>query len=210
MARDKPPICRPATRFAGKVWIYVAQAAIFGHLGGVSAVLGPLFLFGLLESADGRPTTDAGIALCIMSIPFLLMFALAIFNFCARREPVIQMFEQGIEARLVGVSSLAHVPFLPEMVYVAWAIVSRQGFRTQIVRCRWPAFQRARIGGMPLERTLKISGDFRLARDGEGVGYESIVFGEAEFASRLEPVVQALYFYAERGEERALLSKWAP
>ena len=56
MALDKPPICRPPTWFAGKVWTHVVIAAILGHLSGVCVVLGPLFLVsGIFYTYDSVP-----------------------------------------------------------------------------------------------------------------------------------------------------------
>src|SRR4051812_12790295 len=75
--------------FMARTWIFVVQALIFGGLASFSLVFGPLFLFGFMKKANGMPGTDAGIALTALSVPFLLVFALAVYHLSARRRPLL-------------------------------------------------------------------------------------------------------------------------
>src|SRR5690242_19356932 len=111
------------TEFVAKTWIFKAQALIFGGLGAFSLILGPLFLFQIMLNAHGKPATDAGIALTISSIPFLCLFALAIFNILARRQPPIRLFQEGLVIRRIGSSSLNRIPFVPAVLRIAWLFV---------------------------------------------------------------------------------------
>ena len=79
------------TQFKAKTWIFVTQVLLFGGLAVFCMVLGPLFLFGLMNDAKGAPATDAGITLSVMIVPFLLIFALAMFNLRARRRPLLRL-----------------------------------------------------------------------------------------------------------------------
>ena len=133
----------PPTQFSGKIWIYVAQAVVVGGLTAFCLLLGPLFLFELIRSADGRPTRPAGIALCILSVPFLLVFLLAAFNIAARRRPLLRLYREGIEMNMIGASSLDGSPIpIPKLVRVAWLIVSLQGFHNRPCKLRGNRFSR--------------------------------------------------------------------
>jgi hypothetical protein len=183
------------TGFRGKTWIYVAQAAVFGPLGVFSLVMGPLFLFGGMKKADGTPATDAGIALSILSVPLMLLFALAMFNIRARRLPLLRLFREGLEIVLIGTSSLDEFP-LPGLVRVAWSILSTQGFRRQVFRLPWECVRGARVSGLPMNRLLSILTAPALASEHDDATAEppcdAIVLPEVMFKTPLHEIAQAI------------------
>jgi hypothetical protein len=195
------------TQFQGKIWIYVAQAAVFGGLGMFSLVMGPLFLFGALKKADGTPATDAGIALCSMTVPFFLIFAFAMFNIRVRRLPVLQLFREGLEIVLIGTSSLDQIP-LPALIRIAWSIVSTEGFRTKVVRVPWECFRGVEVSGVPMARQLsifKVPGDGVLAVESP---LEAIVLQEVLFKAPLEQIAHAIKVIANSSEASTHLPSW--
>ncbi len=200
------------TRFAGKTWTFVAAIVILGPMSGVFLILGPLFLFGIMRKVDGSPGTDGGIALCIMAVPTVSFFALALYGFVARQEPILQLFEQGIEVKMIGVSSLRDLSFLSLLirvvVHLAWLVVSRQGFRSEFVRCRWCNFSDVRIGGLPFNRTLTLDGNFERAGEMTGTSYPSIIFSDSEFAASLDQISQAIRHFVEHPSECSCLPAW--
>jgi hypothetical protein len=54
----------------------------------------------MMKPVDGKPGTQAGIALTIMAIPLLLFTALAVFNILARRRPVVRIWRDAIEINI--------------------------------------------------------------------------------------------------------------
>src|SRR5947199_5229803 len=107
MARYDPmPRLAMPTEFMARTWLFIVQALIFGGLASFSLVFGPLFLFGFMKKANGVSATDAGIALTALSVPFLLVFALAVYNLSARRRPLLRLCREGIEFVEIGASSL--------------------------------------------------------------------------------------------------------
>ena len=200
------------TQFSGKTWIFIVQALVFGGLGAFGLVLGPLFLLGVLKPADGRPGTAAGIALTVMSVPFLLMFALAAFNVLARRRPILRVCREGLEINMIGSSSLDGVPLVPGLVRVAWLIISFQGFQRQTAWAPWPSFRRVAISGPPMARTLTISGEIirppQLDDDRQEPFANRIAFHEVEFDAPLDQVAATIEDYSQYTELKQQLPSW--
>jgi len=203
----------PPTQFRGKTWIVVVNAIVFGGLAGFCAVLGPLFLVGVLKPADGRPGTGAGIALSIISVPLVLVFVLAVFHVLARRRPVLRLCREGLEINLLGASSLDDVPLVPVFVRLTWLIVSLQGFRQQLVRARWEDLRGLRITGPPMARTLTIAAAVDRSAsppDGQpGPKANRVSFGEAAFARPLDQVASAIQAYHRNAKLRGRLPSWS-
>lgn len=203
------------TEFSGKTWIFYAQALILGCLGTFSLICGPLFLFGVVKPANGKPGTDAGIALSIIAIPLLLIAALAVFNILARRRPIIRILPTGIEVNQIGCSSLDAVPLLPGLLRVAWLIVSRQGFRQQLLFAPWESFSHAMVVGPVMSRTLIILGKFcPTTASGpvdSGKVHGQIAIHEVAFTSDVTQIAAAINEYSRRtGSPMALFGEGSP
>ena len=200
----------PPTRFTGKTWIFVAQSVIFGALAGISLLLGPLFLFGIMKDASGKSAVDADIALTIMSVPFLLVTALAVFNILARRRPIVSICREGVQVNLIGSSSLDGVPLLPSLIRVAWLILSFQGFKQQLLIAPWHSLHHARISGLQMARRFTIVGSFfPVARGGIGPAAPvatEVAFPEVAFDAPLDQVAAAINVYCQNPKLRDSLA----
>ena len=153
-AEDDP---REPFRFWGKTWIIVAGAIVCGGFALFCLALGPLFLFGVIKPANGGPAKDAGIALCVMSVPALLICALAVSKLRVRRRPLLQLFREGIELVEPERAPLEGVPLVPWFVWLALSIVSGSGFRHRTLWVSWEYVQGAVCSGRPMDRFLTIN-----------------------------------------------------
>jgi hypothetical protein len=201
------------TRFEAKIWIYVAQALVFGGLAAFSVGLGPLFLFGIMKKADGTPGTDAGVALCMMSVPLLLISALAVFNVLARRRPPLRLYREGLEIVLIGNSSLAGIPLIPGLIRVAWKIISTEGFRQKLACIPWQCFQEAAVCGPPMARQLVIVASPLLLLDDQDIPagsflVEQIVLQEVEFKTPLDQIAEVINLTASASGPLSHLPSW--
>lgn len=169
-------------------------------LGLTCAVLGPLFLFGIMKRADGKPGTEAGIAISVIAVPMILVALLGWFNVYARFKPLLRICNEGLEINIIGASSLDGVPLIPNLFRVAWLVLSLQGFKKQIGWIPWEMFRRVEVVGLPMMRSLVIDativypnfhGDQLTARIGNGV-----TFRDAELQETLDVIaatIQAVY-----------------
>ncbi len=201
-----------ATQFAGKIWIFVVQALVCGGLAVFSLLLGPLFLFEIMKDARGQPATDAGVALTVMSIPFLLVFALAVFNLVARRRPVVRLCRQGLAINMIGSSTLDGTPLIPGAIRVAWLVVSLQGFRQQMVMAPWESLRGARVSGPAMAQTLTIAGSmYRASHEPTerptAIG-NLIEFPEVAFTAPVEQIAHAINGYCQDATSRGNLPSW--
>jgi hypothetical protein len=194
---------RAPTQFEAKIWIYLVQALVFGGLAAFSLGFGPLFLFGIMKKADGTPATEAGVALCVMSVPLLLIFALAVFNVRARRRPPLRLYREGLEIVLIGNSSLAGIPLIPGLIRVAWHIISTEGFRQKVACIPWECFQQASVSGPPMARQLVIvSSPLLLDEKDIPAGsflVEQVVLQEVAFKTPLDQIAHAINLTASSG-----------
>jgi hypothetical protein len=159
MTKNWTPLAYP-----GKTWIYTAQAVLFGGLGGFAIVLGPLLLNGAIRPAHGDPGTSAGIALTVMSLPLLLVFAGAVSRHRAHRKPVLRCYRQGIEFDRIGDSSKRTL-LVPPLFFVLWSHVTGRAFQRQILRLAWSEMHEVTVIGMPMARELFIRGEWRLGQN---------------------------------------------
>ena len=199
----------PRTEFSGKTWIFVAQVVVFGSLGGFSLIMGPLFLTGVIKPANGRPGNDAGIALTIMSIPLLLVFALAVFNLVARRRPILRLCREGLEVNIIGASSLDGIPLIPGLVRVAWLVISMQGFKQQIMWVPWHYLGHVVVSGPPMARRLTIDASIPLRHAAPEVIQSAmasqITFHEVAFDASLDQIAASIIAYSQNSASRARL-----
>jgi hypothetical protein len=202
----------PPTQFTGKTWVFVVQALVVGGLATFSLTLGPLFLFQILKDANGQPATDAGVALTIMSVPLLLLVALAVFNIAARRRPLLRVCREGLAINMIGSSSVGGIPLVPGVIRVAWLILSFQGFKQQVLFVPWQSLGDIGISGPPLAQTLTIVGSMFRADDGQirqtTLVANQISFRDAAFKSPLEQILGSINAYWQNAESRNALPSW--
>ncbi len=200
------------TYFMAKTWIFTVQLLVFGGLAAFGLILGPLFFLGFMNKANGAPATDAGIGLTAMSLPFLMVSALALYNIMARRRPLLRICREGIEIVQIGSSSLDRFPLIPGVIRVAWLILSRQGFKRRIVRIPWHCFRDAWVSGPPMAQSLTIyapqsdaTGEDLL--EGPSVA-DQIVLPEVIFSTPLDHIVAAINWNANASLDMRHLASW--
>lgn len=208
---------QPPHEFRGKRWIYVASALVFGGLAAFSMVMGPLFLTGAMKAADGRPATDAGIALSIFGLAFSVVAALSLFQVLARRQPLLRIRREGIIVNRIATSPLDDFPSIPgigklvALVRIAWLFVSLQGFQQHLVNAPWETFQDAQVWGLAMQRKLTIfSLFFRQvtgASEPQCIG-DQLVFEEVAFVVPLDEIARSLTIYAADEAAQQQLPSW--
>jgi hypothetical protein len=200
------------SEFMGKTWIFLAQAIVLGTLATFSLVFGPLFLFGYINKANGAPAIDAGIVLSTMSLPLMLVSALAAYNLWARRRPVLQLCREGIKIVLIGSSWLDGIPLIPGMLRVAWLIISTQGFRQRVICVPWAGYQDAWVSGLPMARHLTILASPVFARVEDlplgWIPVEQVVLDEVWFVGPLDQIAEAIKSYGNLPTTRKQLPSW--
>lgn len=203
---------RLLTRFAAKKWIFVVQAVVCGTFGLFGVIMGPLFYSGTLRKANGRPATDAGLPLIVIGILLLLVFFKALFDLAARRGPILRICREGIELKLIGRSSLDKVPLVPGMIRVAWSIISLQGFASNVVRMPWECVQEVHVSGLPMSKTLTITGTMFSARTPDLTAVppiaRSIGFPEVAFVAPIDEVASVVRHFAADPTLRGDLESW--
>jgi hypothetical protein len=199
------------TVFYAKCWFHYVGASVFTMLFLFCAIFGPLFLFEVIRRADGKPGTDAGVALCIIAVPMCLVAALGWFNVLARRKPLLRICGEGIEINIIGSCSLDGVPLVPTWIRVAWLVLSMQGFKTRTGWIPWEEFRGVQVKGMPMMRTLIIDatiagptsrGDQISAQIGN-----QIAFRDADFCDPLERIASAIEAFHDQPDARRTLPK---
>ncbi len=177
-----------------KTWIFWAQAIVFGGFGLFCLILGPLFLTGILTPAHGGSGQPAGVALSIFACAFLAVFALAIFNILACRQPLIVCDHETARFGLVGASALNGVPMVPGFVRVGWLILSGQGFRKQVITVPHDAILGVDVQGLPMQKSLTIRFADGFAPDGRAALRE-IRYSDAAFVEPIDAVAEQLRAY---------------
>jgi hypothetical protein len=204
----------PETRFQAKTWIYLPAAIFMGLFVVFGLIMGLLFLTGTMKRVDGRPATDAGIAITAVTLGFCLpAFCAAVFNLQVRRAPLVRICLEGIEARLIGQTSLDGVPLVPAAVRFYWGFISTQSFRNRALRTLWTDVRGAQVTGLPSMRILAIDGVFREIPDGVLAGTapvtHRVIFQQVDFKKPLQDVANAIAFYTANPSIRHTLPSWS-
>jgi hypothetical protein len=198
--------------FYAKTWYHSARALVFTVLGLVSVILGPLFLFEILKRADGKPGTEAGIALLIIGSFMILLSLLGWFNVYARRKPLLRICREGLVVNIIGASSLDNVPLVPGILRVAWLILSLQGFKRQVGMIPWDSFGDAQVTGLPMMRSLVIVASIvypnRRDQSFKSSPGSIIIFRESEFRDSLDKIAAAIHEFHSDQETRVVLQSW--
>jgi hypothetical protein len=202
------------THFYGKTWIYRAQAIVFGSFTIFGLCTGPLFLTGTWERADGKPGTGAGIGLTAVTLVFMLpVFVLAVFNLRVRRQPIVRLCREGIEARLIGGTRVDGVPLLPTQVRLLWGFLSTEFFRVRVFRVLWPDVVGAQVTGLPGMRLLCVHGAFREISDGTALVTQPVAndltIQQVYLKRPLEELATAISHYRSSDSIRGELGSWS-
>lgn len=211
------PLNLPPTRFRGKIWISVAQAIFLGTLGLFSVIAGPLFLFGDFRDARGQPAKDAGVALTLMSIPFLLGFVLAVFHVVVHRRPIISICREGLQIGMTGSSAFDGISLLPGIIHTTLLVITGQGFKQQTLRVPWQSLHSVEISGMRMAQKVTIVGGMRKLTRHDTAATSSVkqelvphevMFHEVVFKTPLDRIVTTINTFRENPEARVALESW--
>jgi hypothetical protein len=194
------------TVFNAKTWIYWAQGLLCTLFGVGSCIIGVGILSGAIESSNGSNDRSVGAYPLAIGLLLLLVGALGLVNALGRRRPVLRCFREGVECNLVGATTLDAVPLVPGYFRVAWAILSGQGFRSNIVRIPWPAFRSADVGGSSLMQVLHLQAAATNTRTGQTV--QSLTFKQLAFKDDLDTVEASLTRLSKDPQAQAELPPW--
>lgn len=112
----------------------------------------------------------------------------------------MRIWEEGLEINVIGASSLDSTPLLPNVVRVAWLIVSMQGFKKQVGWIPWEMFRTIEVAGLPMMQSLVIDativypsfrGDALAAKVADRISFRDADFQEP--LERIAATVQAFY-----------------
>lgn len=201
--------------FRAKTWILIVSAFFFGGIAAFGILQGALFLTGAEKRADGRPATDAGIALCIFGVVFGLIAAITLVQVILLRRPLLRLCREGILFYRVAPSpfdDLARIVGFQKafaLLGIVWMIVSLQGFKRQRLHILWEAFRGAEMSGMTMQRRLVIFGSVFLgdAQPPAPIA-DCLVFEEVAFVTPLDKIAHAVTRYAEDAPMRQRLPSW--
>ncbi len=147
----------------------------------------------------------------IMAVPMFLVALLGWFNVYARLKPLLRICEEGLEINIIGASSLDGVPLIPNLIRVAWSIVSLQGFKKQIGWIPWEMFRDVQVSGSPMMRSLVIigtvayptfRGDDLNAKIGDSI---SVAFRDADFQDSLDAIASTIRAFYDNPKARNAL-----
>lgn len=152
--------------FYGRRWMFVAGVIILGWFAVFGLIAGPAFYFGLAKPNHGGDGKPAGIGLTAGGLMAMIPALLQAYKLAALRKPVLVLSESGVEFLIIGRTSLDEIPWLPMIVRVPWAFLSRQGFRQERRTIPWDAVRGVEVRGVPTMRSLVISYLDRSNEDG--------------------------------------------
>jgi hypothetical protein len=189
--------------FYGKTWYYYVTALLMTMLAAFASIMGPLFLFGIMKRADGKPGTDAGTALSIMAIAMLAAAILAWLNVLAHRKPMLKLCNEGMKVNLIGALRINGATLLPSIMRVAFG--QHAGW------IPWSSLRSVDVGGMKMVRSLTIDGSIikptnSVNKPAKSLG-ERVTFRDAEFRKSLDDVAASIQHFARNPELRKLLPK---
>jgi hypothetical protein len=154
--------------FYGKTWIAKAQLILLGGLGLFSVPMGIAFWTGALKDANEQPRPEVGPPLTIIGSAFGLVALMALIRVIHLRQPVLQLYREGLEVRMVGGPGLFGLPLAGAIPYLghaiglielAWGIVTLRRFKVKMIRMPWETIGRIDVEGVPMHRWLIIDGE---------------------------------------------------
>ena len=101
---------------------------------------------------------------------------------------------------------------MPGMIRVAWSIISLQGFASNVVRMPWECVQEVHVSGLPMSKTLTITGTMFSARTPDLTAVppiaRSIGFPEVAFVAPIDEVASVVRHFAADPTLRGDLESW--
>lgn len=188
--------------FRAKTWMYRVAAFFMALFASFSLILGPLFLTGRMKNARDEPAEEAGLMLTLWGVASTLLLAQSAYGLWVRRRPLLRICREGVEALMIGESSLDRIPLVPGLVRIAWSILSGQGFRSRIVRIPWARLDEVVVQWTPRGRVLAIVGTT------DAGAHESLYFGDYSLKRPLDEIAEAVSSRRAGFKDPATLRSW--
>jgi hypothetical protein len=138
--------------------------------------------------------------------------ALAMYQALGRREPLIRIYREGLEVRLVGRASLDNLPHFLEWITLYWSLFSLQGFRTKRLRIAWADLEEIRLTGRASVRVLIFRGPFWRAREVAGSSAPPAAdharFDQQDFSVPMDEIAAAVTHFQQDEKQRGFLPNW--
>ena len=135
---------RYQTKFYARTWMLWSSFIIIGILCVAGCVMGPLFLFGIIEPANGRPGYEGGIPMTIVGLCFLPITIVITIQLWGRQTPILEVYEEGLLIReitsLLGGNAASTVSGIFLVVLPIWAlylIITFQVLRKKTYQIPW-------------------------------------------------------------------------
>ena len=140
--------------------------------------------------------------LTLVGVPFTLLFAHSVYSLWARRRPLLRICREGVEALVIGESSLDRIPLVPGLVRIAWSILSGQGFRSRIVRIPWTRLGETVVQWTPRGRVLAIVGTT------DAGTHETLYFGDYSLKHPLDEIAEAISSHRAGSKDPTAIRSW--
>jgi hypothetical protein len=203
------------TRYYAKTLALWLSTCVFGLLT-LLCLFGILHLTHVIGDDDHQPwDSDLGgvVLTAVWALVVVPKFALWLYQVLNRREPWIRICREGIEARLVGRTSLDEWHHLTtEWIRFYWATVTLQGFRTRQMRIGWPDFEGTQLSARPSVRVLILRGPFLEAGQEWLAGVQPaatyVRFNQEDFSISMDAIADAIARFQQDETERGALPSW--
>jgi hypothetical protein len=187
-----------SNRFYGKTEILWVFVLFFSYVSIIPCIAGPLFLFDIIKTADGRPGHIAGIPLTILGFLFMPFVITFVFHLIIRQKPLIRLYKEGIQLMDV---------VLPTPIDLC-RLVTLKEFRIQTLRLEWEKIDTIFCG----HGTLGIIGNSTHTEnqpiDKNDSPIQIFSYDTDSFAMPLKNVGDILCYFHYNSEARRILPSW--
>ena len=198
------------TAFYAKLWTCWALFFIWGGLGFFGCVIGPLFLCGIIQPANGSSGTVPGIMSTLVGVFCVPIALTTLVDIVHLQKPLIQLYQEGIRIRIFAKywfdQTLGfEIIILP--IESIWRLVSRRAFVSTTIDLPWEAFKAVSLNWNQLEiyrQTIIKSSSFSMAFDSK----ECYQFSLGIFKNSGKQIQDAILQYGRNPDLREQLESW--
>lgn len=137
-----------------------------------------------------------------------------IFRLRMERKPIIELHTEGVVIRLVGHSALSEVPNFAPLSYIktAFAILSKDAFRTREYHVDWGAIDELRVK-KGFKSYLILAGQMAIRRRPGATApptRECLQLPAGLFDTHLDRICRNIHFFLRNSTARSSLKSWRP
>lgn len=190
-------------RFYAKTWMLWAFTLIGVPAAIFCIIMGPLFMFGIIEPANGEPGQIPGIIISIIGILLIPIMSTVVFWLLESQKPIVVCFQEGIFIRLIGesVGRMSAILSLYLLILI-WHVITGKAFKTQTLFYEWgeitSVFQTAD------KSAFAIVGPSLSETESEH-GADAFGFSAESFNVPMERVYKTIQSYFQKPETRVML-----